>query len=54
MKFYLFSLLVILCISALAQTVTLTFTGKDANNNWVQLNRVVITNQTLNWSETIV
>lgn len=53
-KFYLFSILITLGISALAQTVTLTFTGKDANNNWVQLNRVVITNQTRNWSETIV
>lgn len=53
-KFYLFSIFLTLCVSALAQTVTLTFTGKDANNNWVQLNRVVITNQTRNWSETIV
>ena len=36
-----------------AQTVTLTFTGKDANNNWVQLNRVAITNLTKGWQETI-
>lgn len=36
-----------------AQTVTLTFTGKDANNNWVQLNRVSITNLTKGWQETI-
>ena len=53
-KFYLFSIFLALCVSALAQTVTLTFIGKDANNNWVQLDRVVITNQTRNWSETIV
>ena len=36
-----------------AQTVTLTFTGKDANNQYVQLNRVVITNLTKGWQETI-
>ena len=53
-KFYLFSILIALGISVSAQTVTLTFTGKDAKNNWVHLNRVVITNQTRNWSETIV
>ena len=36
-----------------AQTVTLTFTGKDANNHYVQLNRVSITNLTKGWQETI-
>ena len=36
-----------------AQTVTLTFTGKDANNHYVQLNRVIITNLTKGWQETI-
>ncbi|MBR1991376.1 MAG: T9SS type A sorting domain-containing protein [Bacteroidales bacterium] len=36
-----------------AQTVTLTFTGKDANNQYVQLNRVAITNLTKGWQETI-
>ena len=36
-----------------AQTVTLTFTGKDANNQYVQLNRIAITNLTKGWQETI-
>ena len=36
-----------------AQTVTLTFTGKDANNYYVQLNHVAITNLTKGWQETI-
>lgn len=36
-----------------AQTVTLSFTGQDANNQYVQLDRVVITNQTKGWQEII-
>ncbi len=36
-----------------AQTVTLTFTGRDAAEHWIQLNRVVITNLTKSWQETI-
>ena len=48
-----FSALLVLCISVFAQSVTLTFTGKDANNYRVQLNRVTITNQTKGWTETI-
>ena len=36
-----------------AQTVTLTFTGRNAANHYMQLDRVVITNQTKGWSETI-
>ena len=37
-----------------AQTVTLTFTGKDTNNHWVRLDRVAITNLTKGWQETLV
>ena len=37
-----------------AQTVTLTFTGKDANNNWVRLDRVTVTNLTKGWQETLI
>lgn len=37
----------------MAQTVTLTFTGRDTNNNYFQLDRVVITNMTKSWQETI-
>ena len=35
------------------QSVTLKFTGRDASNHHVQLNRVVITNMTKGWQETI-
>ncbi len=41
------------CIAAFAQSVTLTFTAKDAANQHVQLNRVSITNLTKGWQETI-
>ena len=40
-------------VVAFAQTVTLTFTGQDFNNSWVQLDRVVISNLTRDWQETI-
>ncbi len=36
-----------------AQTVSLTFTGKDSVNRYVQLNKVVVTNLTKSWQETI-
>ena len=45
--------LLVCCAAAFAQSVTLTFTAKDAANNYVQLNRVVITNLTKSWQETI-
>lgn len=35
------------------QNVTLTFTGRDANNHYCQLNKVIITNLTKSWQETI-
>lgn len=38
---------------ATAQTTTLTFTGRDANNQHIQLNRVVVANLTRSWQETI-
>ena len=41
------------CVAAMAQSVTLTFTAKDAANHYMQLNRVVITNLTKGWQETI-
>ena len=37
----------------MAQTATLTFTGKDANGHWVRFHHVIIINQTKNWSETV-
>lgn len=39
--------------TAFSQSVTLKFTGRDASNHYVQLNRVVITNLTRGWQETI-
>ena len=55
MKNILFSLIfaILLPLDIMAQSVTLTFTGKDANNNRVQLDRVSITNLTKGWQETI-
>ena len=37
-----------------AQTVTLTFTGRYAANQYVQLDRVTVTNLTKGWRETLV
>ncbi len=48
--------LVVLMVSILAvsaQTTTLTFTGRDANNHFIPLNRVSISNLTKGWQETI-
>lgn len=40
-------------MSIFAQTVTLTFTGRDANNQYVRLNRVLVKNVTQGWQETL-
>ena len=54
MKKLLFVIATAFFVSTLfAQTVTLTFTAKDAANHYVQLNRVIITNLTKSWQETI-
>ena len=55
MKKILFSLMcaILLPLGMMAQTVTLTFTGKDANTNRVQLDHVAITNLTKGWQETL-
>lgn len=54
MRKVLLSIVVFLVIGTLgAQTVTLTFTGRDAANHYVQLNKVVISNLTKSWQETI-
>ncbi len=52
-KILLSTLLLALCVGAFAQTVTLSFTGRDATDRWVRLHHVVITNQNQNWSETV-
>ena len=41
--------LVLLCLSFYAQTLTLTFTARDTNDHYVQLDRVVINNFTEGW-----
>lgn len=41
------------CLMGFPQTVTLTFTGRDADNHFIPLNRVVIGNVTRGWQETI-
>ena len=46
-------MMVVLCLATIAQPVTVTFIGRDAKDQPVQLNRVVITNLTQNWQETI-
>ena len=39
--------------SLVAQNTTLTFTGRDTSNHFIPLNRVVISNLTRDWQETI-
>ena len=51
--FTLFAML-LMFVAASAQTVTLTFTGHDINDRYVQLDSVSVTNQTKGWSETLV
>lgn len=48
-----FSIFLMLCVSMMAQTVILKFTGRDAENQWVQLNHVTVSNLTKGWTETL-
>ncbi len=52
-NFFLFSMMLTLYVGLSAQTVTLTFTAQDGANHYLKLNRVVITNLTKSWQETI-
>ena len=45
--------IVAICGTSFAQSVTLTFTAQDAYGHYVQPERMVITNHTRNWQETI-
>jgi len=45
--------IVLLSVFNLTAQTTLTFTGRDANNHFIPLNRVVIANATQSWQETI-
>ena len=49
-----FLAIVLMGIVGFAQTVTLTFTGRDAADHHVQLNHVTITNLTKGWQETLM
>ena len=53
-RIYTLLLLTIISFCALAQNVTLTFTGRDASRGYVQLDRVVVTNHTRGWQETLL
>ena len=50
---FVFAAFLLFCGAMSAQTVSLTFTGRDANNGYVQLSRVVVTNVTRDWQETL-
>ena len=45
--------LLLSALTAFSQTVTLTFTGRDASNQHLPMNRVAIANATQGWQETI-
>ena len=55
-----FKKLLSLCVAVLlfsaisAQTVVLTFSGRDAQNQYIQLNRVTVSNLTRGWQETLI
>ena len=48
-----FLMMMLLYATLSAQTVTLTFTAQDAYGQYVQIDRVVVTNQTKGWQEII-
>lgn len=51
----LFTLLIVMeySVFCFAQTVTLKFTGRDANGQYCPLNQVTINNLSQNWQETL-
>ncbi len=52
-----FTTMLLCCLTAAfiqAQPVTLTFTGRDASNQYIPLTRVVASNLTKGWQETLV
>ena len=48
-----FSLLVLMCCSTMAQNLTISFTGRNADKKNIQLSRVVVTNHSKGWQETL-
>ncbi|MBR4917639.1 MAG: glycosyl hydrolase 53 family protein [Bacteroidales bacterium] len=53
-RIFIFSLLTLITFCAVAQNITLTFTGRDDNSRHMQLNRVVVINHTQGWQETLI
>lgn len=53
-RIFTFSLLTLMAFCAVAQNITLTFTGRDDNSRYMQLNRVVVINHTQGWQKTIL
>lgn len=45
---------VVLYLDVGAQTTTLTFTGRDADNHYIPMSGVVVSNLTRNWQDTIL
>ncbi len=52
-KFSAVFVLLLLALTAFSQTVTLTFTGRDANNQYLLMDRVIIENVSQGWQEII-
>ena len=48
-----FAVSVVSYLSVFSQPITLTFTGVDTNNQWSLISRVIVTNVTRDWQETI-
>ncbi len=53
-KSFTFLTMMILFAAVSAQTVTVTFTGRDTNNQNVPLNRVIVSNLTRGWQNTLI
>ncbi|MBO7492890.1 MAG: hypothetical protein J6T87_01950 [Bacteroidales bacterium] len=52
-KTFTFLTIMLLFVVVSAQTVSVTFTGRDASNQYIPLNRVVVSNLTRGWQETL-
>lgn len=53
-RYFILTVFICLCLSVAAQSVSISFTGRDANNQYVQLDRITITNLTHGWQETLL
>ena len=52
-RFYIFFLLLFLCLGAFSQEITLRFTGQLNGTSYCRLDSVAVTNLTRNWTETV-